>query len=70
MTQTTEAHGTLLDAVGRSKHTLLSQHSPDAASVTVHGVCPIAGCRAMTVVEVHAGLETVSCSACGTAFDV
>jgi hypothetical protein len=70
MTQTTEAHGTLLDAVGRAKHTLQAQHSPDAARVTVHGVCPIAECRAMTVLEVHADTDTVTCSECGTAFDV
>lgn len=70
MTQTTEAHGTLLDAVGRAKHTLQAQHSPDAASVTVHGVCPISGCRAMTVTEVRADTDTVTCTECGTAFDV
>lgn len=70
MTQVTEEYGTLLDAVGRAKHSLRAMHEPGAAMVTVHGTCPIADCRAITVVEVHADTRSVRCSQCSTAFDV
>jgi hypothetical protein len=70
MTEVTEAHGTLLDSVGRAKHSLRAMHDPGSASVTVHGSCPIAGCRGTTVLQVLADTDSVSCSKCGTAFDV
>jgi hypothetical protein len=70
MTEVTEAYGTLLDSVGRAKHSLRAMHEPGAAMVTVHGTCPIADCRALTFVEVHADTASVQCSECGTAFDV
>jgi hypothetical protein len=70
MTEVTEAHGTLLDSVGRAKHSLRAMHDPRSASVTVHGSCPIAGCRATTVLQVLADTDSVTCSRCGTDFDV
>jgi len=62
--------GTLLDAVGRAKHTLAGAKDGVDVGVTVHGECPLAECRAMNVVAVSAETATVSCSTCGTAFDV
>ena len=62
--------GTLLDAVGRAKHTLVGTRGGEAADVVVHGECPIAGCGAMSVVTVTAAMTSVACSGCGTAFDV
>ncbi len=62
--------GTLLDAVGRAKHTLVGTPGAEAAGVTVHGECPIAGCREMNVFTVHADTTAVTCSGCATAFDV
>lgn len=62
--------GTLLDAVGRTKHTLVGARGGEAASVTVHGECPIASCRALNVVQVAAGTSSVTCSSCGAVFDV
>jgi ribosomal protein S27E len=70
MTEVTEAYGTLLDSVGRAKHSLRAMHEPGAALVTVHGTCPIADCRALNVVQVHADTRSVRCSQCGTSFDV
>ena len=63
------AQGTMLDAVGRAKHTLIGAKG-SGAGVTVHGECPIAGCRSMNVVEVTAGTGSVACSGCGAVFDV
>ena len=62
--------GTVLDAVGRVKHTLIGARGGEAAGVTVHGECPIAGCRSMNIFTVHADSATVTCASCGTAFDV
>lgn len=62
--------GTILDAVGRVKHTLVGARGPGSASVTVHGVCPAAECRTMNVVEVQADTASITCSGCGQAFDV
>ncbi len=62
--------GTLLDAVGRAKHTLIGTRGGEAAGVTVHGECPIAGCREMNVFTVRTDTTGVTCGGCGTAFDV
>jgi hypothetical protein len=62
--------GTMLDAVGRAKHTLADAKDGVAVAVTVHGECPIAECRAMNVLTVDAGTASVACTTCGTAFDV
>ena len=62
--------GTLLDAVGRAKHTLVAARGGEAADVVVHGECPIAGCGEITVFTVRADTSAVTCSGCGTAFDV
>ena len=68
MTETTET-GTMVDAVGRARHSLRQMHGPGSASVTVHGTCPIAGCREMNVVEVRADTTSFTCAGCGTTFD-
>ncbi|MGT2424695.1 hypothetical protein [Amnibacterium kyonggiense] len=62
--------GTLLDAVGRAKHTLVEARDGVAIEVTVHGECPLAECRAMNVVTVTAETPSVRCADCGTVFDV
>jgi hypothetical protein len=62
--------GTMLDAVGRAKHTLTDERDGGAAEVTVHGECPLAECRSMNVVTVTAETPSVSCSDCGAVFDV
>lgn len=62
--------GTVLDAVGRAKHTLTGARGPDAAVVTVHGECPVVGCRTLNIVEVHSDTESITCSGCGQTFDV
>ena len=62
--------GTLLDAVGRAKHTLIGARGGESAGVTVHGECPIAGCGQITVCTVHADTASVTCAGCATAFDV
>ena len=62
--------GTVLDAVGRAKHTLAGAHEVGSATVTVHGECPVAGCRTMNVVEVRAGTDSITCAGCGAVFDV
>ena len=62
--------GTLLDAVGRTKHTLIGARESEQAGATVHGECPIAGCRAMNVIHVQASTTRVTCSSCGAVFDV
>ncbi|RIX31160.1 hypothetical protein [Amnibacterium setariae] len=62
--------GTLLDAVGRAKHTLVEAKDGVDVGATVHGECPLAECRAMNVVTVSAETATVTCAECGTAFDV
>ena len=62
--------GTILDAVGRAKHTLTGARGPGSAIVTVHGECPVAGCRTMNVVEVHADSTAITCTGCGQVFDV
>ena len=62
--------GTLLDAVGRAKHTLHEARGGEAAGVTVHGERPIAGCSEMNVVTVSSATTSVACAGCGTAFDV
>ena len=61
--------GTMVDAVGRARHSLQQLHDPRSASVTVHGTCPITDCREMNVVDVHADTRAFTCSGCGTAFD-
>ena len=63
-------HGTVLDAVGRAKHTLTGARGPGSAMVTVHGECPIAGCSTINVVEVHAGTDSITCAGCGQTFEV
>ena len=63
------AEDTMIDAVGRARHSLLAMHDPTSASVTVHGRCPVAGCRAMNVVQVRADTRSFVCSDCGTVFD-
>ena len=65
----TDTLGTMVDAVGRARHSLQALHGPGAASVTVHGTCPIADCRSMNVIEVHDGTTSFTCEACGTTFD-
>jgi hypothetical protein len=65
----TDTMGTMVDAVGRARHSLLAMHRPETASVTVHGTCPIAGCRTMNVIDVHADTRSFTCSGCGTTFD-
>jgi hypothetical protein len=65
----TDTLGTMVDAVGRARHSLQALHGPGTASVTVHGTCPIAGCRSMNVVEVHADTASFTCDGCGTTFD-
>lgn len=62
--------GTLLDAVGRTKHSLSAAPGGEAAGVTVHGDCPLTGCHAMNVVHVESTTTTVACSSCGAEFDV
>jgi hypothetical protein len=62
--------GTILDAVGRAKHTLIGARSGGPAEVTVHGECPIAECRSMNVVTVTAETASVGCAECGAVFDV
>lgn len=62
--------GTVLDAIGRAKHSLTGARGPDAAVVTVHGECPVAGCRTMNIVEVRSDTEAITCSGCGQTFDV
>ncbi|MBW4040569.1 MAG: hypothetical protein HIU86_00360 [Acidobacteria bacterium] len=62
--------GTMLDAVGRAKHTLSEARDGVAVGVTVHGECPLAECRAMNVLTVDAWTPVVACSECGTVFDV
>lgn len=64
------AQGTILDAVGRAKHTLTGARGPGSAMVTVHGVCPEAECRTLNVVEVHADTASLVCSGCGQTFEV
>jgi len=61
--------GTLLDAVGRAKHTL-SEAKDGGGAVTVHGECPLAECRAMNVATVTAETASVGCAECGAVFDV
>jgi hypothetical protein len=65
----TDTLGTMVDAVGRARHSLQQMHGPETASVTVHGTCPIAGCRAMNVVQVHSDTRSFTCGECGTSFD-
>jgi hypothetical protein len=62
--------GTVLDAVGRAKHTLVAARGGEAAGVTVHGECPITDCRSMNVFTVHTDTTEVICGSCATAFDV
>ena len=64
------AQGTILDAVGRAKHTLTGARGPGSAIVTVHGVCPVSGCDTLNIVEVHADTASVGCTGCGQTFDV
>ena len=65
----TRAEDTVLDAIGRSRHTLNAMHDPGTAIVTVHGRCPLSECRAMNVVEVHADTTSFTCSDCNQTFD-
>ena len=65
-----QTQGTILDTVGRAKHTLLDSRGPETALVTVHGVCAVSGCRAMNIVEVRSGTTSITCSSCGNCFDV
>ena len=65
-----QTQGTILDTVGRAKHSLGEALGGDAASVTVHGACPLAGCRTLNIVEVHSATRSITCSGCGQAFDV
>jgi hypothetical protein len=62
--------GTVLDAVGRAKHTLAEARDGVAAEVTVHGECPIAECRAMNIVTVTVETASIGCSECAAVFDV
>lgn len=64
------AEDTIIDAVGRARHSLLAMRDPTSASVTVHGRCPVAGCRAMNVVQVQADTRSFTCVECGTLFAV
>lgn len=65
----TRAEDTVLDAIGRSRHTLNNMHDPGTAIVTVSGRCPVSECREMNVVEVHADTTNFTCSGCGQTFD-
>lgn len=62
--------GTILDAVGRTKHSLQEARGGEAASVTVHGECPVADCHEMILVPVSTATASVACPGCGTVFDV
>lgn len=61
---------TVVDRVGRVKHSLEAAHQPDAARVAVDGPCPTPGCDARVLTEVRADSSTVECAACGHAFAV
>ena len=65
-----QAQATILDTVARAKHALGQAKDGEAATVTVHGVCPVSKCGAMNVVEVHAGTADVTCAGCGQTFAV
>jgi hypothetical protein len=65
-----QTHGTILDTVGRAKHSLADAVCGDTASVTVHGACPLGECRTMNIVDVRADTQSITCSGCGRAFDV
>lgn len=70
MNQTiTRAEDTIIDAVGRARHSLLAMHDPGCASVTVHGRCPVSDCRAMNITDVHADTRSFTCTECGVEFD-
>ena len=62
--------GTVLDAVGRAKHTLVGGRGAEAATITVHGECPGPDCGAISVVQVASTTTTITCSGCGSSFDV
>ena len=64
MTTIERGQDTIIDAIGRARHSLEAMHDPGAASVTVHGRCPLSECREMNVVEVHADTRTFTCASC------
>jgi hypothetical protein len=64
----TDTTSTMVEAVGRARHSLQQMHGPGTASVTVHGVCPDAGCHEMNVIEVRADTTSCTCAGCGSTF--
>lgn len=60
--------GTMIESIERARTSLQHMHDPGTATVTVHGTCPNADCRAMNISEVHADTTSFTCTRCGTTY--
>ena len=61
---------TVVERVGRVKHSLDAAHEWGAARVAVDGPCPTPGCDARVLTEVRADSTSVRCDSCGSTFRV
>lgn len=64
----TRTRETLVDSIGRARHSLQAMHDPSCATVTVHGRCPSTDCDTISLVEVHADTRDFTCTGCGRSF--
>ena len=65
---TTQTRETLVDAIGKARHSLQAMHDPTSATVTVHGRCPNEDCDTISIVEVRADTDAFTCQGCGQRF--
>lgn len=61
---------TILERVGRVKHSLAGAGDPRTVQAAVDGLCPKDGCDGRIVATVHADSTSVHCDTCGGDFSV
>lgn len=66
-TQTTD---TIIDRVGRVKHSLEGTGDPRTVQVAVDGLCPAEDCEGRVITTIHADSSAVHCDTCGRSFPV
>lgn len=70
MTRTGHDGDTIIDRIGRVKHSLVKEAQPRAVQVAVDGHCPEEGCNALLAMVVHSDSASITCTACGGTFEV
>jgi hypothetical protein len=70
MTRTGHDGDTIIDRIGRVKHSLRKEAQPRSVQVAVDGHCPEEGCNTLLAMVVHSDSASITCTACGGTFEV